>query len=106
MTYDELPQPIYISGPMTGLLDYNRGAFRDVATKLREQGCVVLHPAEIDGDEDWTWEQWMREAIKMLLFARSVVLLPGWRASQGASLEYEIAVHLGMEIEEWRMEPQ
>lgn len=99
--YTNLPQPIYISGPMTGYPDFNRDLFNRVALELRSQGCTVLNPAEIQGHDDWDWSDWMREAIKMLLFARSVVLLPDWNSSRGASLEYEIAFNLGLEIDTW-----
>lgn len=99
--YTSLPQPIYISGPMTGYPNFNRDLFNRVASELRSQGIIVLNPAEIPGHDDWDWLDWMREAIKMLLFAKSVVLLPEWNLSRGASLEYEIAFNLGLEIAEW-----
>jgi hypothetical protein len=99
--YAKLPQPIYVSGPMTGYPDNNRLKFNLVAKYLRDEGCIVLNPAEIHGDENWSWSQWMREALKMLLLARSIVLLPGWRESQGAALEFEVAFALGLSIEYW-----
>ena len=39
---------VYLSGPMTGLPDFNRPAFHAAAAALRAQGYVVINPAEVD----------------------------------------------------------
>lgn len=41
---------IYISGPMTGLPDFNFPAFHDAAARLRERGHEVANPAEINSE--------------------------------------------------------
>ena len=38
---------VYLSGPMTGLPDFNRPAFHAAAAALRAQGYVVINPAEV-----------------------------------------------------------
>ena len=69
----------YISGPMTGLPDYNRAA--------------------IEGDPSWTWQQWMREALRLQLHCDVVHMLPGWRKSRGARIERRLALILGQRVE-------
>ncbi|WP_035463401.1 DUF4406 domain-containing protein [Alicyclobacillus macrosporangiidus] len=88
---------LYLSGPMTGLADFNHPAFREAAAVLREQGHVVVSPAELPGDKCDPWEVWMRKALTMLLTCEAVAFLPGWQASRGATLEHHVAQALGMQ---------
>lgn len=89
---------IYLSGPMTGLPEYNYPAFHDAAKRLREQGHDVVSPAELHGDDILTWEQYMRADIKALCDCDTLALLPGWESSRGAHLELHIAHRLGIRI--------
>jgi hypothetical protein len=90
---------LYIAGPMTGLPDFNIPAFLAMAATLRERGHEVECPAEThDNPECETWADWMRRDIPMLLRCEGVMLLPGWSASKGATLEAHIARELGMDI--------
>lgn len=89
---------IYVAGPMKGVPDYNFPAFNAMADLLRAEGHEVINPADhgvVDGME---WIDYMRLDIAGLITCDAVQLLPGWRASRGASLEHEIAVRLGLEI--------
>lgn len=88
----------YISGPMTGLPDFNRQAFLDAEKKLTKNGFVCFNPARVFLDDDATWEDYMREDIKALLECQSVFMLPGWEGSRGALLEHAIAESLGLII--------
>ncbi|WP_236011559.1 DUF1937 family protein [Alicyclobacillus fructus] len=92
----------YLAGPMSGYPDFNRPAFHKAAARLRAQGLIVVNPAEIRGDEDWAWDDWMRAALHCLLGCHAVVFLPGWESSRGARLERTIAEALGMPMFEYR----
>ena len=41
---------IYVAGPMRGFENYNYPAFDRCARVLRDQGCDVINPAELDRD--------------------------------------------------------
>jgi hypothetical protein len=89
----------YISGPMTGLPDYNRPAFNKAAEYLRKQGHVVWNPAEeFDSEYILPRKIYMRRDIEALLKCESIVMLKGWENSSGARLELEIARELEMNI--------
>lgn len=85
---------IYLSGPMTGLTDFNRPAFNAEAARLRALGYHVENPAE--NPEQSSWAAYMRVAVRQMLTCDKVALLPGWKRSRGALIEHWIAVALGM----------
>jgi hypothetical protein len=90
---------IYLSGPMTGLPDYNYPAFREAARTLRSYGQIVFDPSEaFEGKTDLPKEVYMRKDIEALLKADVVALLPGWNTSSGAQLEVEVAKQCGIPI--------
>ena len=96
----EPERAVYLSGPMTGLPDFNRAAFHAAAAALREQGHVVINPAEVDLGSDATWSDYMR--IHLAEIARRVTqvfVLPGWESSRGAQLEVHVARALGLTVE-------
>ena len=90
---------VYLSGPMTGLPDFNRPAFHAAAAALRAQGHVVINPAEVDLGPAATWADYMR--IHLAEIARRVTqvfVLPGWESSRGAQLEVHVARSLGLPV--------
>lgn len=90
---------IYISGPMTGLPEYNYPLFNRVAEELRAEGFAVCNPAEFFGGKgDRTREEYMRESIRCLIDCDRVVTLPDWDQSAGAVLEIEIANQIGIPV--------
>ena len=100
----EDPDPedaVYLSGPMTGLPDFNRPAFHAAAAALRAQGHVVINPAEVDLGPDASWADYMR--VHLAEIARRVArvfVLPGWEGSRGAQLEVHVARALGLPVED------
>lgn len=96
-----LPAPVqkktYIAGPMrgAGILDppdKNYPAFNAVTKMLRDLGWYVSNPAEnFGGDPGREHAEYMRQDLKMLMDSHQIVLLPGWRNSEGATMEAAIA---------------
>lgn len=91
----------YISGRMRGLPNDNRELFDLVASKLRAEGYSVYNPAEknMDGKKSFAF------CIKQDLYAimhkcKNVVALPGWRESEGATLEILCALNCGIPVSE------
>lgn len=90
---------IYLSGPMTGLPDFNRQAFMNTAAALKlHGGAVVVNPVENGVPADAPWHHHMRRDIAMLMECTAIYMLPGWSNSNGAKLERHIAVELGMDV--------
>ena len=88
---------VYISGPMTGLPEYNFPAFFAMARKLKERGFSVLNPAE--WPERSTYEAYLRFDVEMLArFADRAIFLDNWETSRGARLEMTVARELGIPI--------
>lgn len=95
---------LYIAGPMTGLPLYNFPEFFRVEALLRGAGFETVNPARIGRTED-TWEQNMRRGIRAMLECDGVALLCGWTQSQGARVEYRIAVEVGIPAHDWDIWP-
>ncbi|WP_067923769.1 DUF4406 domain-containing protein [Alicyclobacillus shizuokensis] len=89
---------IYISGPMSGMENYNYEAFFAAEERLNEKGYEVINPARLGYVEGWSWEDYLRRDIKAMLDADAVVVLPNWLDSKGARLEILVASKLGMPI--------
>lgn len=90
---------LQLIGPMSGLPAYNYPAFNAAAADLRAAGHEVWNPAETDGDSRARPRTWyMRRSLAALQAADIAVLLPGWERSQGARLEVEMALAIGLPV--------
>lgn len=83
---------LYIAGPMTGYPEFNYPAFRAAEAQLRAAGYATLNPSDIsDPGDPQPWDRCMRHALRMVLDADGLALLPGWAKSKGATLEVHVA---------------
>jgi hypothetical protein len=98
-----MTQRIFLSGPMTGLPEFNFPAFHAAADLLRTHGHHVENPAENPEPPCGTWEGWMRQAIGQLVRCDTIMLLQGWQDSRGARIEHDLATKLGLRIRHYRM---
>jgi nucleoside 2-deoxyribosyltransferase len=97
---------VYIAGPMRGFEDFNYKAFNDAAWDLHEKGYTVISPVTIDIEEgitkgemeDRTTQEWMKRDLPMMLECDAVVTLPKWAFSEGAMIECQVAMLVGMPI--------
>ncbi|MCE5182333.1 MAG: DUF4406 domain-containing protein [Betaproteobacteria bacterium] len=89
---------IYISGPMTGLPEFNFPAFNAEADRLRSLGYEVINPAEINHESADDWHGCLRKDLASLLTCDTLALLDGWQKSAGAHLEMHVAHRVGMGI--------
>jgi hypothetical protein len=96
-----MPKTIYLSGPMSGLPDYNYPAFHAAAAHLRGLGYVVESPAELPEPPCKSWAGYMRLALAQLVRCDITVRLPGWYNSRGAVIESSLARMLGMDVQDY-----
>ena len=106
---------LYISGPMTGVPQYNFPAFDAAASHARAQGYEVINPAEEDGQDiredcmdsptgkeeiGQTWGEALSRDVKTLSDGNieGILLLRNWGESWGSMLEVMIGLKKGMQF--------
>lgn len=87
---------LYISGPMTGVVEFNFPAFNAAAERLRAAGFKVENPADKGIIEGWLWSDYLKYDLRALFDCEGVAMLPDWTKSKGARLEVHVAEELGM----------
>lgn len=94
---------IYLSGPISGMPGKNHDLFMRVAQELRRAGHEVYNPREFCWTEDVFPKRKAFAAYCDFICNRAdtIVLLPGWRGSKGATTEHGLAENCGLEIIEW-----
>ena len=100
-------QKIYISGPMTGIKDFNYPKFRHIADLLRSSGFSVVSPVEI-GDKYGSPEELdadraklaivINEELSEIKYCHGIFLLDGWEDSIGAKVELIHALEHGLKV--------
>lgn len=88
---------IYLSGPMSGIEDYNFPLFISETKRLRDLGYIIENPVEneVNGED---WQACMRADICQLMRCDAIAMLPGWFTSKGVNVEYALAVTLGFKV--------
>ena len=93
-------QTVYLSGPMTGLPDYNRAAFNLRAEALRAAGYSVKNPADISVTHgtDKSYEFYFKRSLRMMLDADVVYVFGDTTQSRGVEMELQVAKMTGMQV--------
>jgi hypothetical protein len=118
---------VYLGGPMRGHDNYNFNEFSKGEAYLKWLGHDVVSPHTIDIDEGYVsvafvqvyhgpTEQWydhfydvkltdefrvekaLQRDIREILDCDAIALLPGWSSSEGARLEFQVAVGIGLYV--------
>lgn len=104
---------LYISGPMSGLPDFNRPAFEAARAEIESLNPIidvfVLSPTDNPPPppgrhEAQEWRHYMAAALQQVVEADGIALLGGWSNSPGACAEHAVAVAAGIPcwpIESW-----
>ena len=108
------PLAIYISGGITGVKNWQdifMAAEQDLMLHLHAR-FFIFNPVKIAKNLERafkanvgrmpTYTEYMREDIEILARCNAICMLPGWKRSKGARLEYRIAKILNMQILEWQ----
>ena len=100
-TNEKQTERIYISGPITGTKDYMQ-RFEKAEKELTEKGYSVINPAKVNAmlPQDATWEEYIKVSLTLMSICTGVYMMPGWRESRGAVLEFMQARRNGMQIYE------
>jgi hypothetical protein len=98
---------VYISGPITGVKDYDE-AFNIRAKMLRRMGYLVANPVEFsipleerirkNYNREPTYQEYMEVCINQLWDCDAISMLENWEASKGARIEHDLAVACGKSI--------
>uniref|UniRef100_UPI004048D65F DUF4406 domain-containing protein n=1 Tax=Shewanella baltica TaxID=62322 RepID=UPI004048D65F len=86
----------YIAGPISGNVEANKLAFFSAAEELAATGRLVLHSAGLP--VGLTEPQYMDICYAMIRACSEIVMLPGWRNSDGATAEYYYAKKIGIKV--------
>lgn len=91
---------VYLSGPMTGVKDLNREAFRQAAEVLRMLGHDVINPHDLHEEPGLSHADYMRRDLTVLMDwgVEAVFVLPGWRYSEGSLAEVVCAQAIGIDV--------
>lgn len=90
-------EKVYISGAITGVLDY-ADKFNKAEQELRDMGFDVFNPCNMGIVEGFSWSDYMRKDIAMLMECDYIFPLKGWKKSRGAKIEMKLAKKLGIEV--------
>ena len=106
---DKEPIRVFLSGPMTGIKDYNFPMFNHVAEVLRKCGYEVVNPVDICKkykkervlSDKAVFAAMIAEQQESERTCNALVLLPGWENSKGVRLELKTAIEQNMSIIQW-----
>lgn len=87
---------------MSGYEALNIQAFIVASNKLHQAGFEAVNPAPY-AMISWTWADYLKRDIPLLLECDGVATLDDWQCSKGASLEVHIAQQLGMPVKPVRV---
>jgi len=118
----DLKPAVFLSGPMSGLPDFNRAAFNAAATDLRSRGLEVWNPADLVAEDVLElravvhgrlafgsppeWVDWLAANLAALPRYRVVQTLPGWELSRGSLVEVTAARQMGHTVAPYRPTPK
>lgn len=91
---------VYISGPITGLpMCEVKDNFMKVEKEIKDFGHKPINPLKVSPfSTRKTYKDYLIDDIEALIRCDAIYLMPGWKKSKGANLEFVIAKELGLDI--------
>lgn len=94
-----MKKKIYIAGKVTGEKKEDcKAKFAQAQSSIEALGFEAVNPLVVVGGFNTKWENAMRSCIAVLMHCHAIILLPDWQFSQGAILEKELAMKLGIPV--------
>ena len=89
---------IYISGPITNVLDYKEKFARaEQNLKAKYPDAEIINPTVLD-KLPLTYDEYMELDLRLLGMCEGIYMLKGWEDSKGANREYGYALAKGKAI--------
>ena len=89
---------IYISGPITNVIDYKEKFARaEQNLKAKYTDAEVINPTVLD-KLPLTYDEYMELDLRLLGMCEGIYMLKGWEDSKGANREYGYALAKGKAI--------
>ena len=86
---------IYISGPITNVLDYKEKFARaEQNLKAKYPDAEIINPTVLD-KLPLTYDEYMELDLRLLGMCEGIYMLKGWEDSKGANREYGYALAKG-----------
>lgn len=89
---------LFLTGPMTGVPDANRGSFVEAEHDLHHAGYITINPYSLFAEltkqgqsHDEVYRLTQRHCVRLLTHADGIATLPGYENSRGARLAISIA---------------
>ena len=89
---------IYISGPITNVLDYKEKFARaEQNLKAKYPDAEIINPTVLD-KFPLTYDEYMELDLRLLGMCEGIYMMEGWEDSKGANREYGYALAKGKAI--------
>lgn len=90
---------IYISLPISGYdIEERKEKAMQADVKLRGLGYDTFNPLGEQWEEDLSYQEYMKIALRGLMECDTIYLLNGWHLSNGCNVELRVATAIGLDV--------
>lgn len=91
---------IYIAGQISKLpIEKTTKKFKRAEDKLSKLGYETINPLLVSPYHvDKDWNDYMSDCLRELFKCNAIYMLNNWKDSQGARIEHDVAINMGIEV--------